>query len=167
MFKENDLVLYAGHGVCRILDSEIKVVDKKKVEYFVLEPVEQPGTRFYVPKHNATAVGKMRHILNKREIDALLQSVKEMEFVWIDDENQRKQKYRDVLSSVDHNTLICMMRSAYQHKLEQRDSGRKFHLCDEHFLRDAERLLISEFSCALSIDQKDVKQYMIEHIGVI
>lgn len=166
MFRCGDRVMYAGHGVCQILDFEIKTVDRKKIEYFVLEPVEQPGTRYFVPTQNQLAVAKMQPILTKSEIDAILAAVNQTETPWIDDENQRKQRYRELLTCGDRAALICMMRSAYKHKLQQINAGRKFHLCDENFLRDSERLLNSEFSLVLCIENKDVGDYIRERLDL-
>lgn len=166
MFQCGDRVMYAGHGVCKILDLEIKTVDRKKIEYFVLEPIEQPGTRYFVPTQNKLAVAKMQPILTKTEIDRLLSSVNQVETPWIDDENQRKQRYKELLSGGDRAALICMMRSAYKHKLQQIEAGRKFHLCDEIFLRDSERLLNSEFSFVLGIDDENVGEYIRERLDL-
>lgn len=158
--------MYAGHGVCQILDLEIKTVDRKKIEYFVLEPIEQPGTRYFVPTQNQVAVAKMQPVLTKAEIDDLLSAVNQVAISWINDENQRKQRYRELLTCGDRAALICMMREAYKHKIEQLAAGRKFHLCDENFLRDAERLLNSEFSLVLCIENKDVGEYIRERLNL-
>ncbi len=160
LFQCEDRVMYAGHGVCQILGTELKAVDRKKIEYYVLEPVEQPGTRYFVPTQNAVAVAKIQPVLTAQQIDALLETVADTETAWIPDENLRKQRYRELLAGGDRAALICMMRMAYLHKLEQLAAGRKFHLCDENFLRDAERLLNSEFSLVLCIDNTDVGQYI-------
>ena len=46
MLQIGSQVVYGIHGVCCIVDVEVRRVDRKKVEYFVLEPREQPGTRY-------------------------------------------------------------------------------------------------------------------------
>ena len=45
MFQVGNQVLYGMHGVCTIIDVEERVIDHKKIQYFVLEPTEQQGTR--------------------------------------------------------------------------------------------------------------------------
>ena len=37
-------VVYGVHGVCNITGTEFRVIDRKKVEYLVLEPNDQPRT---------------------------------------------------------------------------------------------------------------------------
>ena len=157
-------VVYGIHGVCRIIDVEERIVDRKKVEYFVLEPKEQPGARFYVPTHNQVALSKLRPLLTQEELDALLASEDTHKDCWVADENHRKQKYRELINSCDRAALISMIRSLLKHKEDQLAAGRKFHLCDENFLRDAQKLLSSEFSLILGIPQAEVASYIMSKI---
>ena len=92
MYQQGDRVLYGIHGVCLILGTELKSVDRKKVEYYVLEPMEQPGTRYYVPTQNQTAVAKLRPVLDAETLQALLRSDAVRKDSWIPDENQRTRK---------------------------------------------------------------------------
>lgn len=160
MFSRGDQVLYGIHGICRILDVEERIVDKKRVEYYVLEPLEQPGSRYYVPTHNQAAVAKLRKMMTSEELDALLCSQDARQDAWIADENQRKQRYRDLINSGDRAALMSMVGTLRRHKEEQAAAGRKFHLCDENFLRDAEKLLSSEFSLVLNIQPGQVGEYI-------
>lgn len=160
MFQLGDRVVYGIHGVCSIIDIEQRIVNRSKVEYYVLNPLDQPDTRFYIPVHNQVAVAKLRPVLTREELDALLRSGEADQNAWISDENQRKQRYRELIVSGDRAALICMVRTLYKHKMDQIASGRKFHLCDENFMRDAEKLLSSEFSLVLGIPQNEVGEYI-------
>ena len=79
---------------------------------------------------------------------------------WIPDENRRKQMYRELICSGDRKKLVQMIRSLHQHKSRQSAAGRKVHLCDENFLRDAEKLLISELSVVMDMNADQAKQYI-------
>lgn len=160
MFQLGDRVVYGIHGVCSIIDIEQRVVSRNKTEYYVLSPLDQPDTRFYIPVHNQMAVAKLRPMLTRKQLDALLRSDEADQNTWIPDENQRKQRYRELISSGDRAALICMVRTLHKHKLDQIASGRKFHQCDENFMRDAEKLLSSEFSQILGIPQNEVGAYI-------
>lgn len=156
--------MYGAHGVCDIVDIEVKTVDKKRIEYFVLEPLEQPGARFYVPTQNQAAVAKLRPIITHQELNAILQAEETGRDVWIEDENQRKQYYRELLTGGDRGALVNMVHTLHKRREAQFAAGRKFHLCDENFLRDAQKLLDSEFSLVLNIGQDEVHRYMQEAI---
>ena len=160
MLQVGSQVVYGIHGVCSIVDVEIRRVDRKKVEYFVLEPREQPGTRYYVPTQNQVALSKLRPMLTRAELDEHLVSVQTQQDSWIADENLRKQYYRELINSGDRVALIGMIRALHGHKESQLAAGRKFHLCDENFLRDAQKLLNSEFSLVLGIPQAEVAAYI-------
>ena len=161
MYQIGDHVVYGIHGVCRILCEEERKVDRNKVQYFVLEPVDQAGARYYIPKQNQAALSKLRPVLSREELEALLRSGAVREDFWIADENRRKQTYRELIGSGDRGALIRMVGTLHRHRREQMETGRKFHLCDENFLRDAEKLLNAEFSMVLGIAPGQVGQYIL------
>lgn len=160
MLQLGDRVVYGIHGVCSLVDIEQRTIDRKKADYYVLEPIEQPGARYYIPIHNEIAVSKLRPLLSVQQLEALLHSPLSKEGTWIADENQRKSKYRELINSGDRGALICMIRLLHDHKEKQLAAGRKFHLCDENFLKDAQKLLSAEFSLVLGIPKQEVGSYI-------
>lgn len=156
VFQHGDQVIYGIHGVCNITGIEKRRVDKKTVEYYVLEPVNGPGSCFYVPTQNEAAVAKLRSVLNEQQVRQLLASDAVRQDVWIEDESLRKQRYKELIGSGDRAALVSMVHSLYRHREQQTAAGRKFHLCDENFLRDAQKLLGSEFAIALQISESEV-----------
>ena len=160
MYYVGQMVVYGIHGVCMIIDEQSIRVDKKKMDYFILEPIDQPGARYYIPSKNEVALAKLRPVLTKDEVESLLSQANHEDDVWIADENHRKLRYRELINGGDRVALLCMIRSLYKHKSEQLSAGRKFHLCDENFLRDAEKLLSAEFALVLNIPAEQVGTYI-------
>ena len=160
MFQVGDLVVYGVHGVCRIVSQEERRIDKKSVAYLALEPVGQGDSRFLVPLGNAAAMAKLQRIMSKEELEAMLDPEKDEEDDWIRDENQRKQVYRELITSGDRARLIRMVRTLYRHKAVRAASGRKNHLCDENFLHDAEKLLVGEVYVVLNLDTDQAREYI-------
>ena len=160
LYQVGQKVIYGIHGVCCITAVEVKCSSKEKKEFYCLEPVEQPGAVFFVPTANPAAVSKLRPILTREEFDVLITTQKEREVIWIEDENQRKQRYRELIAQNDRGELISMVSALYRHKRQLEVTGRKFHICDDNFLRDATRLLSSEFSLVLGITPGEVADYM-------
>lgn len=165
MYGKGDLVMYGVHGVCAVVDVEERKVDRKTVQYLVLEPREQSGSRYFVPTGNANAMAKLRPMLSSEELEALLVSEEVRTDAWIPDENQRKQCYRELIGSGDRAALLRMVRTLHARKKVQEAQGRKFHLCDENFLRDAQRLLSTEFSVILGIVPAEVGPYVLSKMG--
>lgn len=160
VYQVGDRVVYGIHGVCQIVDLQIQTVNHKKVEYYVLEPITQSGARFFVPSQNQAAVSKLRSVLTKDEVDLLLKSEQYRQDIWTDDENQRKQYYRQLITEGDRCALMSMIRALHLHRKEQQLTGKKFHVSDANFLRDAEKVLYSEFSIVLGIPYEKVEEYI-------
>lgn len=160
MVQAGDQVVYGMHGVCRVVEEEKRVIDRKTVTYLVLEPVGQTGSRYLVPTQNATAMAKIRPMLTKQTLEELITGEEVKADAWISDEGQRKQVYRELIGSGDRVRLLQMVRTLYRHKKAQTAAGKKVHLCDDNFLRDAEKLLASEVSVVLEMDADQAKQYL-------
>lgn len=160
MFQTGDRVVYGIHGICDIKGVENQKIEGKAVTYLVLEPVGQPGARYLVPTHNPAAMGKVKSMLTRQELEQLLRSDSVRKNGWIRDEGQRKQTYRELISSGDRERLMAMVHTLYCHRTEQTASGRKVHVCDENFLRDAEKLLSGEISMVMEMDPDAARQFL-------
>lgn len=159
-FQPGQQLLYGVHGVCNLVGIEQRKVDKKMVEYYCLSPVEQSGSNFYIPKDSPAAASKLHPVMTRQELEELLQSVKGEDTPWIADENRRKQHYRDLMSVLDRKALLCTVGALLRHRSSQLASGKKLHLCDENFLRDAQKLIAGEFSLVLGIPKEEVRHYI-------
>ncbi len=160
MYQIGDKVVYGIHGVCTVVGEEQKIVDRMQVTYLILEPIGQVSARFLVPTHNPVAMGKLKSMLTKDELAELISSEAVHTNAWIREENQRKQLYRELISSGDRAKLMQMIHTLYQHKAEQAAAGRKIHLCDENFLRDAEKLLMGEIAVVMGYSGDEAKAFV-------
>jgi len=160
MYQIGEKVVYGVHGVCLVMDREERIVDREKRVYLALEPVQQDGSRYLVPTHNEAAMAKIRPMLSVSQLEALLDSQGVHTDSWIRDENQRKQTYRELIGSGDRVKLMQMVSTLYRHKAAQEAAGKKVHLCDDNFLRDAEKLLAGEFAVVLNMMPDQAKQYI-------
>ena len=93
----------------------------------------------------------------------LLRSESIRQDCWNPDETMRKMTYRELISSCDREALLRMVNTLHRHRRECLEQGRKFHLCDENFLRDAQRILSAELSVVLEIPASEVPAY-VQHI---
>ena len=93
-------------------------------------------------------------------LENLLSSDAVLGDVWIQDEGQRKQLYRELISSCDSRRLAGMVFSLYRHRKVQSAAGKKFHMCDENFLRDAEKILAGEIAATLAIPSGEALKYL-------
>ena len=139
-------------------------MNRKRTQYLVLDPLAQTESRFYLPVENPTAMAKLKTVLAKDELTALLASEEVRQDAWIQEENQRKQHYRELIGSGDRVSLMQMVSTLYRYRASQNAAGRKFHQSDENFLRDAEKLLASEISLVLELPAEDARNYLREQL---
>ena len=98
--------------------------------------------------------------LSWEELLALLHSEEVRNYPWIADENQRRLRFRELISSGDREALMGMIGALLRHKKAQLAAGRKFHQADENFLTDAQKLLNAEFAQVFSLEPKDINAFI-------
>lgn len=152
--------MYGAHGVCEIINIEQKRIDRKNIEYYVLSPIRNASTCFYIPTQSEKALSKLNPLLSSDELLKILVEQANGEDPWIEDENARKQRTKEVISSGNNTDLIRWVRSMHIHRRALAERGKKFHQADEGFLKDAERLLTTEFSVIFKIPEDAVGQYV-------
>ena len=166
MFSVGDYVIYDTNGVCKISGTEENDLGGDTVEYFVLEPVYDANSTFFVPKNNSALMNKMRSLLTDEEINDILDSVPEYDPVWIDDDNERKQRYHEILNQGDRIELAGLIKALYIHRSIQQKKGKKLHQSDEIFLKQAEKQLYTEFSLVLGLEPGEVEKLMINKVAL-
>ena len=165
VFSVNDVIVYGAQGVCKITGTEEKTISGKKKTYFVLKPVEDKCSTIFVPTDNELVCKKMRRLLTKDQIHQLIDAMPQENAVWVENENERKELYRNILAKGDHLELIQMIKSIYAHKKEREAQGKRLHMSDEHFFKDAEQILYNEFRYVLSLsDKNDLMCYIFGRI---
>ena len=165
MFQVNDVIIYGAQGVCRITGTEEKTVGGTKKTYYVLKPVSDQSSTIFAPTDNAYVLNKMRRLLTKDEIHPLIDCMRSEDAVWIANENERKGLYKSILAKGDHLELIQMIKAIYVHKKEREAEGKRLHMSDERFFKDAEQILYSEFQYVLELGGKnDLMTYIFKRI---
>lgn len=156
MYEIGNNVIYKNDGVCKITKIIFRTFKNREIEYYVLNPVHNSNAEILIPKNNPDLVGKMRKVLTKDEIIQIIEAMPDEEDIWISDENNRKERYREILTSGDRTELVKLIKTLYVHKQNQKQCGRRLHLTDERFLRDAEKMLYDEFAFVLEIEPDEV-----------
>jgi len=164
MFQVNDVVVYSSQGVCEIVSIDERKIGEETKQYFVLKPKNDTGATFYVPTWNEKARAKMRRVMTKKEIDALIDSMPNQKPAWIANENDRKEAFRRILAGGDRAAIIAMAQALFSHKKEREAEGKRLHMSDEHFLKDAEQILYNEWQYVLHVDKAGLLAYIFERI---
>lgn len=155
MFKVDDVIVYGTQGVCRIECIEEKSVAGAKKNYYVLKPVNDRGSTIFAPTDNAHVLKKMRRLLTKDEIIELIDSMPDENTAWINNDNDRKEYYKQVLAGGDRVELIRLIKAIYDHRKAREADGKRLHMIDEHFFKEAEQVLYNEFQYVLQMESKE------------
>ena len=82
--------------------------------------------------------------MNKEEAEDLIEHIKLIDTVWIQEEKRREQMYKEAIRTYDCKSLVQIIKTLY--------------------LRKAEELLYSEMSLALSIPKEQVEEYITQAV---
>ena len=164
MFRVNDIIMYGTNGICEIVEITEKDFMGTKKEYYVLKPMGNKTSTFFAPVNSPKTEEKMRRILSKEEIYQLIHSISQEEPNWIQSDNERKDTYRRIILSGNHEELINMIRALCLHKKQREAEGRHLYLSDERFLKEAERMLYDEFQYVLNINREDLLPFIFQKI---
>lgn len=166
MFRVNDVIIYGAQGVCKITGTEEKTVNGVKKVYYVLKPVSDMGATIFAPTDNEAVLKKMRRLLTKEEIHKLIDAMPTENAVWEENENARKECYKTILAKGDHLELIQMLKALYAHKTAREAEGKRLHMSDDRFFKDAEQILYNEFQYVLDIKYKeDLMTYIVNRLN--
>ena len=167
MRQIGEIILYGTDGVCRISEVTEKKFGKETVKYYVLNALYRNSSVIYVPVGNEKLEAKMRDILTREEIELLLADIPGEDSIWIENEPVRKIKYKEIITGGDRRELFCLVKTLYEHRTLQERSGKKMHMTDERFMKDAEKILYDEIAHVFGIDHREVFGYISEKIGIV
>jgi len=164
MYKVNDIVRYGINGICKIVAIEEKVLLGTSKMYFVLKPINEDKSTYYVPADNQKILGKIHRVLSESEIHQLIDSIPDQKPIWVDNERERKEAYKKIITNANHAELIRMIKAIYAQKQIREENSRKLHISDERFLKDAVKLLNNEFQYVLKLSEDELMEYIFERI---
>lgn len=167
-YQKGDYIRYSTSGVCLIED--IKMLDythsKNEREFYILKPVASAASTIYVPTENEALTAKMRYILKKDELDALIMSAKNGGIEWNDDRKKRGEHFKEIIRRCMPEELLRLVSCIYLKKRELEENGKKLSASDEAALTQAEGLIENEFSFVLNLKSSEVGSYIRGKLGM-
>ena len=155
MYGKGDYISYSGHGVCRIADIRSMNFGNGEQEYLVIEPIASGSATIYLPSGNPKTQTRMRPVLTREEIDAIIFSVKNDQMPWTADRKQRTHQFQQILSRRDTRELLLLASC-----LHKRKSEKGLPTSELDMLHKVEGLVEQEFSFALHISRAEIGQYI-------
>lgn len=164
MFEIGQYIVYGSNGVCKVTDIghvEMEGISKDRL-YYTLEPCYSKGSRIMTPTDNTKTI--MRNLITKEEADQLIDSVEEVDVLWIADERKRDEAYKQVIAKCDCLELVRVIKTIYLRKQKRLAAGKKVTISDERFFKLAEDNLYSELAIVLGVSKEEAREYMINRI---
>ena len=161
MFCGGQTVLYGSNGVCMVDDVTEKRIGKTKMQYYVLKPLCNNTSTLFVPTANQQLVSKMRRILTEDEAEAILRDLPPCGD-WNDNKQERSEQFRAIITEGSCVELIRLIRLVRTHEQEQLAGGKRLHITDERFLKEAEKMICEEFSLVLHISRDEVLERILQ-----
>lgn len=156
MFKVHDYVIYDCHGVSQIVD----IIEEDQL-YYVIQPIDS-SLQIKTPVNNERV--KIRKIMSKNDVLELIESLPELEPIWIQDLKQRSKKYRQLVNKGDCKDLIRIIKTLKQKEQENLQNKKKFSLTDKDILATATKRLHDEFAFALGLSTEEVNDFIMKRV---
>ena len=98
----------------------------------------------------------MHTVICKDVAIELINSMPSIETIWVDNENARKEKYKDILAKRERSEIVGLIKALHIHQKQQAEKKRRLHISDERFLKEAEKTLCEELAFVLEMSPEDV-----------
>ena len=153
MFSINDVVMYTTYGICKISDIIDMSFGGKTNKYYILHPLSESKTELTIPVDNPMTKLRLHPLLSEGEINDLIHQIPFLDVYWIDRDNDRKVKFGEIVKSGDRKETLRLIKCIKYHAHDIKDKGRKLHATDESAMKDAEKLILDEFSYVLNTER--------------
>ena len=161
MYQKGDYINYGGHGVCRIEDiTSMNFGGGAGKSYYVIQPIAPGSATIYFPVDSPKAVERMRPLLSKEEIDAIILSVKDEQMTWIADRKQRTAQFQQILSRRDERELLLLASCLHQRQMEKPLPSSEMDM-----LRRVEHIIEQEFAFTLDLHAQQIGEYIREKLS--
>ena len=171
MYQKGEFIIYGSKGVCEITDistinlgsSKGMIKSDKNRLYYILCPMNDREGKVFIPVDSEKTI--MRRILSAEEAKELIEGISEIENLWVTDERQREQNYRQAIGSCDCRELVKVIKTLWERNQQRLAQGKKITAMDKKYFKIAEDNLYSELSLSLRIPQEQVRDYITEKVG--
>ncbi len=153
MFSVNDVVMYTTYGICKVSNIIEMTFGGNTNQYYVLHPLSENKTELTIPVDNPMTKLRLHPLLSEVEINDLIHQIPFLDVYWIERDNDRKVKFGEIVKSGDRKETLRLIKCIKYHAHDIKDKGRKLHATDETAMKDAEKLILDEFSYVLNTER--------------
>lgn len=97
-----------------------------------------------------------RTVMTEDEAEDLLKRIPEINEVWIRNDKEREQNYKNAIQSNNPEKLVGIIKLIYQRKKNRREQGKKSTVIDGKYFDIAENLLYSELELVMKKSRNEI-----------
>ncbi|WP_188206986.1 CarD family transcriptional regulator [Alkalibacillus aidingensis] len=164
MLNIGDLVVYTGHGICRVDDICDKNLFGMKKTYYILHPLENNHQlTINTPIDNDQI--SMLQLVNQQEAEKILHSFNSDGYDWIERPNLRTQHFTKTLDTGDRMKVAKVVNTLLRKNHELKQKEQKLHANDSKLLNETQNVLFKELSIALKTSTEEIAKKVYRNIG--
>ena len=139
-------VHYSTKGICQVREIETMKFSSETKDYYVLVPVFDRNSKYYVPTDYDPQRIKIRSAIAPAMVEELMGYAKTCQpYEWVSNAHERKAKTEEILHSSDHKRILRLIKTLRCHEEHQKQIGKKMYLSDAKALRSALHIISDEF----------------------
>ncbi len=149
MYNIGDLIIYSGHGICKVDNICDKTYFGNTQTYYVLQPLENNHQlTISIPVDNEKVI--MSRLIQRNQAEEILASFKSLGVNWIENNHLRIQVYNDIVKTGNRNNIAKVANTLIRKKHELEMKEKKFGEQDKHLLISIQNILFKELAISLN-----------------
>ncbi|MBO6214486.1 MAG: CarD family transcriptional regulator [Lachnospiraceae bacterium] len=155
-YSVGDYLMHENSGVCEVVEISEKALAGRGSEqlYYSLVPVFQKSSKVFTP---VEAKVRIRDVKSKKDMQALLEQVPEIEIVEEENNKIRAEIFKEMIDSFDPTVLAKVVKTVYIRKKRRIAAGKKVMSSDERVMQVAGKKLFEEMAFALQKGREEVE----------
>ncbi len=150
--------MYGASGVCRVDGICVRDCGTGEREYYVLQPVYDARSTFYIPTDSEKLATHARSLLSEQEVYDIIDTMPDAGMDWVQNDKERNERFRNMLENGTRADVVNLIGTLHNRRTELAGRGKKLRSSDESIMQRAERLLYGEFAWVLGIDPSEVAE---------
>lgn len=147
MFEAGDLIIYSGHGVCRIDSLSVKTISGVPKHYYELHPLSGAKLKISIPVDSKSVL--MLNLIERDVAEKIIESFKVPGIEWIDKNNERHQTYAGIVSKGNRKEIAGIANTLMRKKHQAELDNKKFGSYDQKLLTSIQHILFNEMAISL------------------
>jgi len=147
MFNVGDLIIYSGHGVCRIDNISLKTLSGVSKHYYDLHPLSGGNLTISIPVDNTSVL--MLNLIARDEAEEVIESFRLPGLSWIEKNSQRNKTYSETISTGNRKEIAKIVNTLMRRKHAVELNNKKLGAQDQSLLTSMQSILFYEMAISL------------------